>query len=333
MRFDVVTMGLVAVLTAVVGTGASAEEIDRHFEKSFEVREGARLVLEHGDGDVVLGTASGDTIDVEIRYRADMKSGGAGVKTDFEVDFEQTGDTVRIVGREPKFRGLGFSGLRVREYVYEITAPDWVALELDGSDGDVEISGRRAPVEIELSDGDVELRDTVASRVRLHVSDGDVEIDGLEAELEFKASDGDLEMSDSRLSSATLRLSDGDVVLRDCSGSFELRTSDGNLTADRLVAGRVRIETSDGDVSLDLAESPDLDLEIKTSDGTVEIDHAPRLSATFEVYTRDGVLRIDTPTTIEMTGGRRSARGELGSGSGRIKVTTGDGSVTLREGS
>jgi hypothetical protein len=40
----------------MMGSTAAAEEVERDFHETFEVREGMRLHLEHGDGDVSLKT-------------------------------------------------------------------------------------------------------------------------------------------------------------------------------------------------------------------------------------------------------------------------------------
>ena len=152
------------VLAAILGltllgfSGAlAAEEINRQFQETFDVEEGMKLVLKHGDGDVDITPWSQDKLDVEVRYRAKASSVGWVKSSEFKVDFRQDGDTIYVIGHEPKRVSVGISSYREYEYIYEIKAPDYLRLDLDGEDGDVEISDWRGSIRMDLEDGDVTL--------------------------------------------------------------------------------------------------------------------------------------------------------------------------------
>ena len=217
MRDRIVGMSAVfIVLALVLASPASAEKVDHQFHQAFDVQEGTKLVLHHGDGEVSITPWGKSTIDVEVIYRASIKKAGSGSASDFEVEFEHSGDTVRVVGKEPSVsvvRGLSYHWKR--EYSYTVKAPPWVVLELDGQDGTVSIRDWRADIALELSDGDIG-------------------IDGLQGDFRIEGQDGDIQIRDCETARGSIRTSDGDVTLERCEGSIEVDGSDGKLTLSQI---------------------------------------------------------------------------------------------------
>lgn len=323
-----VTVGILAA-----GTGTlAAEEIARDFHREFQVSEGARLELLHGDGDVTITPWERDVVDVKVRYRVDVTGVAAGGKRDLEVEFSQEGDLIRVVDREKRSGSVGFLMVRKHEHSYTVQAPPWVELSLEGEDGDVEIGGWRSPVAIDLEDGDVDLSDVAAPKVEIDVEDGDVDLRDVEAELDLEVEDGDVEIERSVFGRARIRIEDGDLVLAESSGDLDVQSEDGDLRLSGLRAGALDVTTSDGDVVADLlpaAAAPQVTL--RTEDGDVVLAVAPEISARFDISTRDGAIRLDLARAEEVEKKRNRASGRLGDGAGMIRIATSDGSATLRD--
>lgn len=131
------------VFFAGIGTEA-AEEIDKNFHQSFDVKEGDSLSLRLG------------------RNR------------DFDVEFRQTANTIYVIGKEPSSVAVGFYNKRVYEYVYEIHSPAYVALELDGDDGNVGIENWTAEIECRIDDRDIVMAKIEAGGLNIRTADGDV---------------------------------------------------------------------------------------------------------------------------------------------------------------
>lgn len=322
---------LLLALLPLLPTAAAAERVERDYDETFDVAPGARLDLRHGDGDVRIEPWERDAVQIVVRYRADVGGVGMSSRRDFEVEFRQTGDTIRVIGHEPSVSGIGFFHHRQYEYVYSIKAPAWLELQLEGEDGDVEISGWRGRIEGRFEDGDVRLSDVKASRVELELEDGDLTIDGIEAVLDLESEDGLIEIEDCRTASARIRTQDGDVILRRCEGSFEIGGDDGEVIARALRASRLDVRTSDGDVELELLASADLDLTLGTEDGNIELRLADGTSADVDVRTGDGRIRLDL-ADADLSRSRRRVSGKLGAGGGRIRISTDDGDITLSGG-
>lgn len=326
--FLVVTLGF--ALTSVSGDVA-AEEINREYNETFEVQQGTRLVLEHGDGDVTIEPWSEDLLQVAVVYRAQASNIGWSKSTEFKVDFRQDGDTIYVIGHEPKRASIGISAYREHEYIYTIQAPSYLGLRLEGEDGNVEIRGWRGAIALDIEDGDVELTDIDSPRTEILLEDGDLVIDGIRGEVEVNNEDGDIEISDCEIESGQIVTEDGDVEIDRCRGSFGLNLSDGDADLRQISARDLEIRTEDGTVSLSLLPSDGLDLNVRSGDGDVVLDLDPAISAQFELETRDGRIKVNATDVANLAQERRNVSGRLGAGEGSIFVRTGDGSITLRQ--
>ena len=160
---------------------ALATDINKDFHQSFNVKQGDTLRLRHGDGNVRLIPWDKDIIDVKVRYRADIDAIGIrlGSKDDFTVEFRQTGSTVYVTGKETSRGTIGFYSKKKYEHVYEIQSPDYIRLDLEGDDGNVDISGWAAEIDCRIDDGDINMRNISGEKTSIRGDDGDIEIDGL----------------------------------------------------------------------------------------------------------------------------------------------------------
>jgi len=320
-----------AVLAVMSAAVAGAEEINREFHERFDVHAGMRLRLEHGDGDVNITPWIQDTLAVDVRYRAKASGIGWNKSTDFEVEFRQDGDTIYVIGKEPKHVTVGISAFREYEYLYSIKAPSYLELDLFGDDGDVEIEDWRGAVEMELEDGDVRLTAIEAPRTEIILEDGDLEIDGFKGELLVEAEDGDVDIFDCATERARISLDDGDLTMDRCGGSFEMRASDGDIRLTRLRAEDLEIRIDDGSVDLDLLPAEGLDLNIRAGDGDVVVDLDEGIATAFTIETRDGRIRVNAPEVGGLRKEKHRVSGQLGEGGGNILISSVDGNITLRQ--
>ena len=310
---------------------AEASKIDKYFHESFDVQKGSILHLRHGDGDVIITPWDKDVLDVEVRYRAETKMFGVGGRHRFNVEFKETGSVIHVIGKETGSSSIGFHHFKLHEYTYTIHAPEYLELNLDGDDGDVEIEDWQGNIECTLEDGDVDLRNIVSAETSIDLEDGDLRIDGLEGNLLVDGEDGDVVLRDAKTQQCRIRLEDGDLTIRRSEGEFEINVEDGHVDLDRVRAGMLEVSTEDGDVELDLLKVDRIDLDIRVYDGDVTVDLELGMSAAFSIDTRDGRIRTDLPGARDLDRERDQVSGEIGSGEGRIHIRTVDGDVTLRE--
>ena len=309
---------------------ASATEVDRSFNQRFEVAAGARLELEHDDGDVVITPWDQDAIEVDVRYRVEYRRVGIGRDPDLDVSFDQRGDVVRVIGKEAAAGGVGFFSSNEIEYVYRVSAPSWVVLDLLGDDGDVEIEGWRGTITLRNDDGDVYLKDLRLPRLRLEVEDGDVEVAGVEGEIDIEVEDGDVTVRDCQGRRIRIEGEDGRIRLEDCQGNFDLSTTDGDVDLSGLRAGKLEVRTDDGRIEIDVDSGPEpLELVVSAEDGDIDLKLGTGVTGAFALSTDDGDLRVEAEAS-ELSEERHRVSGRLGDGEGNIQVSTNSGRITLR---
>lgn len=333
MRRHIRTLSLAAAALALAATApVAAGTIDREFHETFPAVAGTTLDLRHGDGDVIVEPWDEPTIDVHVRYLAEATRFGIGGSRDFSVDFETRGDDVVVTGHETGGGfSLGFSSLRVEIHRYTVRAPASVALRLSGDDGDVEIAGMRAPLDIRNDDGDVTLRDVQAPTVRIDAQDGDVLLEGVTASLDVTMDDGDVVVRDASIGDARLVLEDGLLHLEACAGAAEIDVDDADVRIDGLAGDRLVLRAQDGDIALRLDPAPGFVGDVRTDDGSVSVRLAPAASLAFELASSDGHVGVDAPAA-EVTRERHRASGRIGAGDGRLTVRSADGDVSLTVG-
>jgi DUF4097 and DUF4098 domain-containing protein YvlB len=325
---------LTALALVLLGaSGAEATEIDKSFHETFDVAPGFRLRLDHGDGDVVISPWDQDVIDVKVHYHADITKIGFGSgEPDFTVDFKERDNEVQIIGRESSVKGVFIvHSVRMHDYTYTISAPSYVALELRGDDGDIEITGWRAAVDCLLDDGDVHLSDIVGEHTRIDLEDGDIRVDRIEGEFIVEGDDGDVMVTASTMPYARIELEDGDVTIKESAGDFEIDVDDGKVTFYGVTASRVEVRCEDGDVDLGLLGTGEIDLDIATDNGDVDVTLEEGVSLSYLITMDDGRVSVDLPGGKNLAREEHSVSGEVGDGSGRVRIRTMDGDVVLRE--
>jgi hypothetical protein len=275
---------------------AAAESIDKSFHESFDVEPGAVLHLRSGDGDVVIESWDEATIDVSVEYHYE-RSGlhwGRDLK-DFNVLFRQEGDGVFVdEDKGESGTSVQLGTVKRREYVYSIKAPAWVELDIDGEDGDIHVSDWDANVEIVCDDGDVDLVDSNGSHFEL-------------------------------------QMQDGNLRLRHCAADIHVEIEDGDVDVEEVTTQNFALEASDGEIDLDLVGDGVVDWEVRVDDGDVRLAFSGEIDADVLIETDDGDIRIDT-VEIENTRSREgSYSGRLGAGKGRLRLSTEDGDISLRQ--
>ncbi len=149
-----------------------------------------------------------------------------------------------------------------------------------------------------------------------------------ETNLDLRTQNGPVEVSGIRGQvDATTR--NGQISVSDTAGPLTLRSTNGPLVASG-IAGDADLSTRNGFVTVTYqpeAPSPERIL-LWTQNGNVELTPPRELSAQVEMHTRNGRVRCDVPIQLSRSE-RRHAEGVVGSGEGRVSLTTTNGSVRL----
>jgi DUF4097 and DUF4098 domain-containing protein YvlB len=322
---------LAAAFVAAAAGPAAGVVIDREFHESFDVKEGHRLSVEHGDGDVTITPWDKDVIDVEVIYHAEITSLGFGDDPDFTVEFKETDDGVFVTGYETSPDRVDFfRAVKERRYTYTISAPSYIVINLRGDDGDIEIEGWRGDISVDLDDGDVTLADVVNTSTRVLFQDGDIEIDGLEGELTLSGDDGDIDLSGVKAPYARISLQDGDIDVDSLEGEIEIDVDDGDITLENIRSERVELRGQDGTMDVGLLKVERLDLDVATDDGDIEVVVNAAQFFEFLITMDDGDVEVALPNVSGFSESDHRVAGVHGTGDGRVRIRTNDGNVVVR---
>ncbi len=123
----------------------------------------------------------------------------------------------------------------------------------------------------------------------------------------------------------------GGVAVDGVEGRMELRAVNGGISL-RQVAGDVRAVTTNGGVTayLDGNVWRGSGLDLQTTNGGVNLEIPRGYNAELETGTVNGSMNIDFPITVQGFIGRRITT-KLGQGGQRVRATTTNGGVRIRE--
>lgn len=307
-----------------------SRDIKKDYHESYEVKEGNILYLSHGDGDVTISSWDKDIVDIEVYFNANV-FGVGNDEYDFDIQFKQHGKEIEVTEKFRSNHRFGIRGITINRYEYQIKAPKYLILNLDGDDGNVEIQDMTANIECHLSDGDVEINNVTADLIQLDLEDGSLKMSDIKAELDINIEDGDVRILDYSGNDCTVDLEDGQVELDRASGNFDIRSDDGDIELRHIKSDKLNASTNDGDIYIDLEESENPEMIIKADDGKIIIDFNREISTKIEIETDDGSINANISNPEYEKKKRDYYNAEINGGKGKIHIRTNDGDVVLRE--
>jgi DUF4097 and DUF4098 domain-containing protein YvlB len=181
---------------------------------------------------------------------------------------------------------------------------------LDVSSARVTTTGSRGRLSVDAGSGGVELRDASLSALDVDIGSGSLTLSGVTSErCTFDTGSGGVRGTGARCGTLSVDVGSGSVRLDD------VRSSD------------VSIDAGSGGVTLSMLNSPRA-VTVDAGSGGVTLSLPSDLSADVEIETGSGGISTDFPVRTSRVE-RRSLRGTIGDGAGRIRIETGSGSVRL----
>lgn len=120
----------------------------------------------------------------------------------------------------------------------------------------------------------------------------------------------------------------GSIDVAQRTGPVSVRTVNGNCSISTRGSGDAA--TVNGSVRAELGQlGASEELEFSTVNGSIVLQLPARADARIEGSTVNGAIRTDFPLEVRGRWGPRQVEGTLGSGRGRLKVTTVNGGITL----
>ena len=274
-------LGLLALAVAIAAllltaTGCSVGPTE-YRDDSFTVGVSPTIVVNSENGSIEINAGT----DNEVRVEATLTDAP---RVQYEIS--QDGDTITIdakISKEWWFFGSAAADIA-------ITAPAGTYVDIDTSNGAVELHGMEGAGTLRTSNGKIVLKD-VKGAYDGTTSNGAIEIGTMEG-------------------TCVISTSNGSVDLWDVKGEVEVESSNGEIwfSGEMTAGSRSRLVTSNGKVDVELFGTPSVSLDAKTSNGVVTCE----LVITATLTREDHLV------------------GTIGAGEAELYIRTSNGDVTIR---
>ncbi|HEX2203347.1 MAG TPA: DUF4097 family beta strand repeat-containing protein [Longimicrobium sp.] len=292
-----VPVAAVCALALGVTAMSAAPAQQREFDWDGEIAAGRTLRVFASAGTITVRAASGST----ARVRAETVGGE---ERDIAYSVDRASGDVLICARYEEARctaegirsegGRGWSGRRRARANFTIEVPRGVLVRVGSGNGEVAVDGATADVHASSGNGDVRVG-SGAARVNASTGNGDVAVDGARA-------------------------------------AVDVSTGNGRVTVST-AAGPVEASTGNGEIAVSMASvRGDGDMRFSSGNGSVTLTLPAGFGAELDASTGNGRIESDFPirTSGRLTGQR--VRGTLGDGGRNLRISTGNGRITLRRG-
>lgn len=285
-----------ALAIALTLTQPAPRQAAPQTDETVAVQRGARLAINNFAGEVIVRTWEKDAVRVVARH--------------------QTRTQVRI---RPGSAGLSISASGTMgpqgSVDYEITAPAWMPVRVEGTYNFVTIEGAQAEVFANTVRGDVIIKGGTGVITAKSI-EGEVQVDGARGKINVSSVNEKVQITNTSGDITAESVNGGITMTGIDSKSVDASSVNGTIIYEgKLVdGGHYSFGTHNGDVALGLPENPNATFTFRTFQGRISTDF------TLEGYTPEDARR-----------GRRVTV-TLGNGSADVSVETFGGSIRLRKG-
>lgn len=298
--FNRIPLPCAAVLIIALASQAHAED----YQKSYTVTGPASVHVKVDDSSVLVTTS--DTNQVEFRVTSKGFS-AVEIGGKLHIDSQQSGNEVELTVRMSTRFVIGFSN---KSLTTEVRMPKNADLQLETSDGRVELSA-------------------LNGNIGVRTSDGAVKASQLNGTIDLRTNDGDI-TADSLSGTVKLHSGDGRIIATNLDGKCDVSTSDGAIQ----VAGRfdaLDVKSDEGAVSARAESGSKLSSmwSITTKDGRIDVEIPKDFQANLDASTRDGHISLGLPVTLQGDIGKKAVRGLINGGGPTLFIHSGDGSIRL----
>jgi len=288
-------------LTSLVLTAILAQAAPRpgppQTDETVPVQKGGRLLVNNLAGDVLVRTWDKESVHVVARHQA------------------RTTVSVR-----PTAAGVSISASGTRgpqgSVDYEITAPAWMPIRVEGTYNFVTIEGAQAEVFANTMRGDVTIRGG-SGTVTAKSVEGEVRVEGARGKV--------------NVSSVNEK-----VTISDTSGDITADSINGGIRMSAIEAKSVDASTVNGDIVYDGRIADGGHYSFGTHNGSLSLGIPDSVNATFTIRTYQGSFSTDLPLSgvsrADLERGKKVTTA-LGNGSADVSLESFGGSIRLRKAS
>ena len=288
--------GLLMALTLAQATAPVGHQEAPKTDETVPVQKGTRLTINNFAGEVIIHTWDKDSVHVVARHQS---------RTKVIIRPNAAGLSIQAAGT------MGPQG----SVDYDITAPAWMAIKVEGTYNFVTMEGVQGEVFANTVRGDIVIKGGTGTITAKSV-EGEVQVEGARGKVNVSSVNERIRITDTSGEIMAESINGGITMTGIDSKSVEASTVNGNIIYEgKLVdGGRYSFGTHNGDLSLGVPENANATFTIRTYQGSFSTD-----------LPLPGVSRTDIQR------GRRVVT-TLGNGSADVSLETFGGSIRVRRG-
>lgn len=295
LLFTLAALQPVYTLGALQPAGQERQPRTPQTDQTVAVTRGSRLSIDNFAGEVILHTWDRDSLRVQARH---------GTRTRINVRNTAAGVAV----------GTSSSNGPSGPVDYDITAPAWMAVKVEGQYNFVTIDGVQSEVSVQTVRGDIVIKGGAGS-VTAKSIEGQVIVEGARGRINVSSVNEAIKITGSS-GEIVAETTNGDITLsRIDSPAVEVGTVNGDITYEGtlLDKGRYRFTTHNGDIVMVVPETSNATFTVRTYNGDFGSSNLP----------------VKGPARSEVRGGKRVSY-TLGNGSAEVEVESFGGAIRLR---
>lgn len=262
------TLALAAAACATLAGAARGQSFQT--DRTVETRPGMHLQLESHFGEVTVRAWDRSAVRVQARHPSDVT-----------VEVDVSGSLVQVEASH---------GGKTVEYVLSVPAD--MPLEIDVVQGEVDVAGTRAGMQIQSVNGAIVVRG----------GGGTIDLGSVQ----------------------------GSITLSEARGDIHAESVNGRIQLSGIDSGRVTAETVNGSVSYEGSIQNDGWYRFSTHNGTIDLTIPAGAGATFTASTFNGTLETGFPVTLREAKEGKEFSFTLGSGGARIELESFNGTMRIR---
>ncbi len=266
-------------------------------DETVPVQKGSRLTVNNFAGEVIVHTWDKDSLHVIARHQP------------------RTRVNVRPTSAGVSLSSSGYMGAP-GSVDYDITAPAWMPIRIEGTYNFVTVEGAQAEVYANTVRGDVIIKGGTGVVTAKSV-EGEVQVEGARGKITVSSVNEKIRISDTSGDITAETVNGGISMIGIDSKNVDATTVNGTIAFEGKLAdgGHYAFGTHNGDVAMGIPENSNATFTIRTYQGSISTDFA------LEGYNREEARR-----------GRRVVA-TLGNGSADVNLETFGGAIRLRKGS
>lgn len=280
------------VIVALIAQPPARDARTPNTDETVTVKKGMRLIVDNFAGEVVVRTWDRDSVRIQGRHSSRAKV--AVRPTETAVTVRSTSSTAGSVD-------------------FEITAPAWMPVRVQGTYNFVTVEGAQSEVHAETTRGDVVIEGGTGTITARSIQ-GRVIVEGARG----------------RVHASSVNEA---VRVTDASGDVVAETTNGNITLTQVKSENVEVTTVNGHINYDGPPVARGRYRFSTHNGNIYLAVPDTSNVTFVVRTYNGsfasAIDLQGPPRSEVRQGRRTIY-TLGNGSAEMEVESFGGSIRVR---